>query len=122
MCKWRVGVQGKVAVCFLWLVHVNYQNKIEKCSYIFFYSKVNDTIQWALKRPGLHYSFGELPETLYKLISFADLRPLNSAVDKELAFFKKWAADLNLYISDLDSIITTRIKFEVQVKLAEVSK
>lgn len=70
----------------------------------------------------MHYSFGELPETLYKLISFADLRPLNSALDKELAFFKKWAADLNLYISDLDSIITTRIKFEVQVKLAEVSK
>lgn len=90
--------------------------------HFFFYSKVNDAIQWALKRPVLHYSFGELPEMLYKLISFAYLRPLNSAFDKELAFFKKWAADLNFCISDLDSIITTRIKFQVQVKLTEVSK
>lgn len=103
-------------------MHINYQNKIEKWPYIFFYSKVNDAIQRALKRPVLHYSFGELPEMFYKLISFADLRPLNFALDKELAFFKKWAADLNFCISDLDSIITTRIKFQVQVKLTEVSK
>lgn len=79
----------------------------------FFYSKVNNTIQWALKRPGLHYSFGKFPKMFYKLKSFPDLGPLNSSHDKKLSFFKIQAADLDMCISDMNSIINPRFKFKV---------
>lgn len=60
--------RGRLLFAFYRLCMIIIKIKFENGP-LFFYSKVNNTIQWALKRPGLHYSFGRLPKVLYKFIN-----------------------------------------------------